>query len=747
MNGTELLAEFRRTRSEAPFGALMRHYTNLVYSVARRRLANVSLAEDVTQSVFLRLAKAVPNVRSDAELVAWLHRTTVHASIDLWRAEARRRAREHHVAAMQPQHTEPAAWTDIGPLLDEALNELNDLERQAILLRFFEQKSMREVGMAFGVSEDAAKMRVSRALDRLRAVFGQKGVTCGAALLAALLTERAVEAAPAGLVLALAAMQLPAAVGTGLGIGGWLARVSRVKLAAGLAGLVAGGALVWMSLANRPRTTPVAGPDSEIGGAAATAAAATTPAPPSVESNRPAAAPPPEAVKLLQAVARARNRMGSGEMEFALAVYEFSRPDDGTNEVRLKVVFDGAKRRFESFTREYAATLPGTEASEAVEARRQAEHLDHEAAVRAGLLQVFDSRHVTAYDGTLLLDYWENDGRPVQGKIDDPARSSGTYLFDPRCLGLEVSPGVLDTVESCLRCDAPGSVELVGEELVEAKTTWHVRCRGGLDTDFWLDEAAPTQVIKYACNGSVVISLYDETNPRDPLPIEVKAMVLHGTTGNQTSFTQTRLRRRSARVNIPVDPSAWTLSGLGMPSGTDVIDYRIGRSLGYWNGSGFSENPPAKANPARPGPDRAELLARLDWDPGSPEGLAGAVWVLLNTPDGPEVSQAAAVIRREHITDTNLAALCPELERLRHQCSSNLLAALLEKNPSRDVRGNACLSLAMLRKDAAAYGKTRPPPSRLRSYSSACLRNSGRSGGTVCLWPTSPGPSSPPCSA
>src|SRR5206468_1217709 len=102
-----------------------------------------------------------------AALVAWLHRTTVHVSIDLWRVESRRRAREEQAVAMQT-NAEDAAWKEIAPVVDEALNELTDAERQAILLRFFEHKSMRELGAAFGISEDAAKMRISRALERLR---------------------------------------------------------------------------------------------------------------------------------------------------------------------------------------------------------------------------------------------------------------------------------------------------------------------------------------------------------------------------------------------------------------------------------------------------------------------------------------------------------------------------------------------------------------------------------------------------
>src|SRR2546425_8205413 len=98
MNGTDLLAEFRKSGSDKAFGVLVRRYTNLVYSVARRRLGNEVAAEDAAQSVFIRLASTAPELRDDAAMVAWLHRTTVHVSIDLWRAETRRRVREEHAA-------------------------------------------------------------------------------------------------------------------------------------------------------------------------------------------------------------------------------------------------------------------------------------------------------------------------------------------------------------------------------------------------------------------------------------------------------------------------------------------------------------------------------------------------------------------------------------------------------------------------------------------------------------------------
>src|SRR6478752_4703136 len=151
MNGTDLLAEFRATRAETAFGEVVRRYTNLVYSIARRRVTDVTLAQEVNQIVSIRLAKAPPKLDSEAQFLAWLHRTTVHVSIDLWRSETRRRAREQHAVAMQSDPTEEVAWNELRPILDEALDGLNEADRQVILLRFFEQKTMADLGRAFGV--------------------------------------------------------------------------------------------------------------------------------------------------------------------------------------------------------------------------------------------------------------------------------------------------------------------------------------------------------------------------------------------------------------------------------------------------------------------------------------------------------------------------------------------------------------------------------------------------------------------
>lgn len=189
MSPTELLREFRTTGSGSAFADLTRHYLPLVLGVARRRSNDPAMAEDIVQSVFVKLARSAPAIESDNELTSWLHRTTLNASIDAWRIEARRRERETG-AAMDPTLThapEPQPWAQIAPEIDGLVQNLPPNDRQIVMLRFFEQLSMAEAGKRVGISEDAAKMRVGRALEKLRTALASKGVTCTAALLADLL--------------------------------------------------------------------------------------------------------------------------------------------------------------------------------------------------------------------------------------------------------------------------------------------------------------------------------------------------------------------------------------------------------------------------------------------------------------------------------------------------------------------------------------------------------------------------------
>jgi len=234
MNGIDLLSVFRTSRSEEAFAELVRRYTNLVYAAAHRRLSNPALAEEATQMVFIRLAKSTPPLRGDASLVAWLHRTTMHVAIDICRSETRRQQREQKAAVMEaPTHDEIPQWLEIAPHLDEALDLLKDEERQALLLRFFAQKRMVEIGQCLGVSEDAAKMRVNRALNRLREQLALRGLACTTTALTGWLAAHSLEAAPVQLLSGLQSLHL--SVPANLSQGGL--PLAGARLGWGLAGL------------------------------------------------------------------------------------------------------------------------------------------------------------------------------------------------------------------------------------------------------------------------------------------------------------------------------------------------------------------------------------------------------------------------------------------------------------------------------------------------------------------------------
>src|ERR1035438_6344836 len=199
--GQTLLAEYARTGSEAAFAELVRRYVDLVYSAAVRLVeGDRPLAEDVAQTVFADLALMARRLPADLLLGGWLHRHTCLVAATLLRGERRRRARERQAVEMNAlqDHSE-ANLAAVAPLLDEAINQLGAADRTAVMLRFFEQRDFRAVGEALGSNEDAARMRVNRALDKLESLLKRRGVTLSAAALGTALAGQAVTAAPAGL--------------------------------------------------------------------------------------------------------------------------------------------------------------------------------------------------------------------------------------------------------------------------------------------------------------------------------------------------------------------------------------------------------------------------------------------------------------------------------------------------------------------------------------------------------------------
>jgi RNA polymerase sigma factor (sigma-70 family) len=203
----QLLRDYTSDRSEVAFAELVQRHVDLVYSAALRMVCDSHLAEDVTQAVFVALAKNAAQLTDRPVLSGWLHRTAQNIAAQTVRTDVRRRAREQEAAAMNELlSTEPdAVWEHIEPHLDAALGELSEPDRDALLLRYFERKSAREMAQTLGISDDAAQKRVSRAVERLREFFAKRGVTVGTSGLVVVISANAVQAAPVGLAVTISA--------------------------------------------------------------------------------------------------------------------------------------------------------------------------------------------------------------------------------------------------------------------------------------------------------------------------------------------------------------------------------------------------------------------------------------------------------------------------------------------------------------------------------------------------------------
>ncbi len=253
---TDSLALLRRyvaDRSEAAFTELVGQHIALVYSAALRQLGgNATLAQDVTQSVFTDLARKAPRLTRHISLTGWLYTSTRYSAAKARRAEARRLAREQQAHAMnqllQPTTPDPT-WEELRPVLDEAMHALNAADREAVLLRFFERVPLAEVGARLGLTENAARMRVERSLEKLRAALAKRGVTSTAAALAAALAGKAVGAVPAGLAASVSSAALAAAVAGGGSLTlmlGLLATTKAKLLISGAAVVIVAGGLLLL---------------------------------------------------------------------------------------------------------------------------------------------------------------------------------------------------------------------------------------------------------------------------------------------------------------------------------------------------------------------------------------------------------------------------------------------------------------------------------------------------------------------
>jgi uncharacterized protein (TIGR03435 family) len=209
----DLVRQYARSGSEQAFRAIVERYLNLVYSTALRKVHNPHQAEEVCQAVFIILARKAQSLPQRTVLAGWLYETARLTAANYLRAEIRRAQREQE-AQMQTmlEPSEPEAWVQIAPVLDEAMADLNKRDRDAVVLRFFQTKSFQEVGASLGMGEAAAKMRVHRAIEKLRKFILRRGVTVSTVALGSVLTEHTVHAATAGMAASITAAALTTSV-------------------------------------------------------------------------------------------------------------------------------------------------------------------------------------------------------------------------------------------------------------------------------------------------------------------------------------------------------------------------------------------------------------------------------------------------------------------------------------------------------------------------------------------------------
>jgi RNA polymerase sigma factor (sigma-70 family) len=206
MSDMELLQEYAFRSAEEAFATLVSRYVDLVYSAALRYGGNHHQAQEITQAVFVILARKARSLSSNTILAGWLFQTTRLTAANFLRTEIRRTRREQE-AYMQstPDDHSTELWQQLAPVLNDAIAGLGEKDRNAVVLRFLQGKDFKEVGVALGATEEAAQMRVGRALEKLRKIFAKRGVVLSAAALGGIMAAQATQAAPSGLAASVAA--------------------------------------------------------------------------------------------------------------------------------------------------------------------------------------------------------------------------------------------------------------------------------------------------------------------------------------------------------------------------------------------------------------------------------------------------------------------------------------------------------------------------------------------------------------
>ena len=269
-----ILRRYVATRSHAAFAELVQRHLNLVYAVALRQVGgDVHLANDVAQQVFVSLARKAATLTDRPTLTGWLYRSTHFAASDVVRMERRRREREQKAHAMNPHENtalpfmppgDAVDWEPLRPTIDAAIADLDERDRDAVLLRFFESCTYAEVGSRLKLSENASRMRVERALDKLHAALSRRGITSTSAALGVALAHQALATVPAGLATAITGVAVASST---VGAIGLLSLFTTGKAAASLgigATTVALGVVGWQQVEKAAAEREVAIAQQEV---------------------------------------------------------------------------------------------------------------------------------------------------------------------------------------------------------------------------------------------------------------------------------------------------------------------------------------------------------------------------------------------------------------------------------------------------------------------------------------------------
>jgi len=267
----ELVRDYVRLNSEAAFAELVQRHIHLVYSAALRHVGSAALAEEVTQAVFILLARKAAGLRPETILEGWFYETTRLTSLSLMRSERRRQFREQEVYMQSnlAASTADPLWPQLAPLLDEAMSRLGKKDRDAMVLRFFKGKNVQEVAVTLQIKESAAQQRILRALEKLRKYFTRRGVSSTTAIIAGAVAANSIQVVPAALAKSVMTLALAkgatASISTLTLVKGVLKMMAWTKakttIVAGVVILLAAGTTHVMIKETRspstgPRTTP-----------------------------------------------------------------------------------------------------------------------------------------------------------------------------------------------------------------------------------------------------------------------------------------------------------------------------------------------------------------------------------------------------------------------------------------------------------------------------------------------------------